>query len=144
MLEWQKYQFANDPDKDDIYTAYVAVGAGGLNSEIFKDDLFSKVLQSARYKKPLTEYYEAMGYDTDRTQTLIEKFNDYYDILSTTKTKQSDFALSDTFLDIIKDFYKKYPDNVSNYDDFADQQRTHISPERIKPIPIVLADDSES
>ena len=144
MLEWQKYQFENDPDKDEIYNAYVSVGAGGINNEIFKDDLFSKVFQSAKYTQPLIEYFEALGYDTDRIRTLLEKFRDYYDILSATKTKQSDFALSDTFLDIVKDFYRKYPDNVSNYDDFANHQRTHISPERIKPIPIVVADDSES
>lgn len=144
VLECLKYQFANDPDKDEIYNAYVAVGADGLNSKIFKDDIFYNAFQSARYTQPLIEYFEALGYGTDRIRTLMEKFSEYFDVLSTNKIKQSDFALSDTFLDIIKDFYRKYPDNVSNYDNFADQQRTHINPERIKPIPIVLADDPES
>lgn len=139
MLEAQKNEFDSDPDKDEIYCAYIAVGSGGINNEIFKDDLFSRISILGRYTNPLIEYFEALGYDKERIRTLMEKFTKYYDVLSSTKSKQSDFALSDSFLDIVKSYYQKYPNIVSEYNCFADEQRTHINPERIKPIPIVKA-----
>lgn len=136
MLASLKNEFDNDPDNDEIYAAYIAVGAGGLNSEIFKDDLFSRITLVGRYTEPLIAYFEALGYDKERIRMLMEKFTKYYDVLSATKTKQSDFALSDSFLDIVKSFYSKYPDIVFEYDDFSNEQRNYISPERIRPIPM--------
>lgn len=142
IFESQKNEFDNDPDKDEIYSAYIAVGAGELNTEIFKDDLFSRISLVGGYTDPLIDYFEALGYDKERIRTLLGKFTKYYDVLASTKSKQSDFALSDSFLDIIKSFYQKYPEIVNSYDAFANKQRTHISPERIKPIPIIMADNT--
>lgn len=139
MIEATRYEFENDPDYDELLTAYTAVGALGLNNEIFKDDLFSQVHAMGQYTMPLLEYFEALGYDKDRIHHLMEKVTYYRDVMSLTKFKQSDFALSDSFLDIVKSFYREYPDIVYDYNTFADEQRTHISPERIKPIPIIRA-----
>lgn len=136
MLASLQNEFDNDPDNDEIYAAYIAVGADGLNNEIFKDDLFSRITLVGRYTEPLIAYFEALGYDKERIRMLMEKFTKYYDVLSATKTKQSDFALSDSFLDIVKSFYSKYPDIVFEYDDFSNEQRNYISPERIRPIPM--------
>lgn len=143
-LELVKNEFEEEEYKKDILEGYEYVNTIHpeflLNDLIFRDGIFPPHKASMNYTEPLLEYYESKGYDVETIKTIMGKFTYYFDVLSSSKLKQSDFALSDCFLDIIKSFFNSFPDNIyseGGYDDFVDLQRTNLPPDRIKPINIV-------
>ena len=56
----------------------------------------------------------------ERSSNLAESASEYLDVLSSSKVKQSDFALSDTFLDLIKGFFSNMSDRTYEYDVIQD------------------------
>lgn len=134
MLEYILLEFNQDPYKEDLLSGFRSVGIGGIETTIFNDGVFSTSTLSTRYTLPLIEYYESQNYSKDTIITIMEKFAYYFDVISLNKMKQSDFALSDSFLDIIKSFFSEFPTNLSDidgYNSFVNYQREHINSERI-------------
>lgn len=147
MLESVLLEFNEEPYKEDLLNGFHSVGIGGIGTQIFNDGVFSTSVLAMQYTQPLVEYYKSLNYDKDTIVTIMEKFTYYFDVISLNKMKQSDFAISDSFLDIVKSFFSEFPDNVygiDGYKDFENCQREQISPERIKPIPIIKKQKNRS
>lgn len=104
-------------DKDIIRKSCEAFG---LNSTINADPQ-NNHLDNLPFKHLLKNHL-AKTDDKDRSDELAQKCIKYYTVLTPTKIKLSEFSLYDSFLDIVKDFFKKYPEidescmNVSDSD----------------------------
>lgn len=138
MLEGRKRAFEEDPYHDDLLKGYNAVCVGSIALDIFKDSAFGSKMLSMQFTEPMIAFYESEGYDKDMIPDIMAHFTEHFEAMSINHIKQSNFALSDSFIDIVESFFQKFPDNVyGSYQEFADEQRSHINPERIKPLQII-------
>lgn len=128
ILTYTQESLQEDPDKDIIIEAFNAITSSGLSVDIFKDAIFkdnavSKMLMKQQFK----DYFLSKGFDEERSSNLAESASEYLDVLSSSKVKQSDFALSDTFLDLIKGFFANMSDRTYEYHQFVDRQKAKYS-----------------
>lgn len=127
ILTCSQESLDDDPDKDIIVKAFNSTTSSGLDVDIFKGGIFSdnpvgKLLMKQKFK----DYLLSEGFDEERSEQLSKTASEHLDVLSSTKIKQSDFALSDTFLDLIKGFFASMSDRVYEYGLFVDRQRQNI------------------
>lgn len=75
--------------------------------------------------KLVTDYYTAAGYENWDLDVRISAHVKYLDILLPDKIKRSDFEISDTFLDLTKDFFS---DVFSSTDEYTAQLEKYVDP----------------
>ena len=116
-LTERQMEFDNDPDKKVLLNAVEIVNSKNPDADLFGSHSPSL---SGDCLKAMQDYFFGIEADKNRVATLMGKFHKYYwDVLSTYRTRQSDFVLSDTFLDIAKDFFRMYPELASGNSEFA-------------------------
>ena len=136
-MEYQRIAFEEDPYHDILLEAYNAVCLGSVGVNMFRDGIFSDKMGYMLFTEPMTAYFESKGYDRDTIVTLMEHFSEHYEGMSNNKIKQSDYALSESFIEIVKSFYDNYLDSLSEYNAFVKKQSVNVSPERIRPPRII-------
>lgn len=128
ILTYSQESLQEDPDKDTIIEAFNAITTSGLSVDIFKDAIFkdnavSKLLMKQQFK----DYFLSKGFNEERSSHLAKTASEHLDVLSSLKVKQSDFALGDTFLDLIKGFFSNMSDRTYEYRQFVDRQKAKYS-----------------
>ena len=94
----------------------------------------SSALYKVLCEKILEKFYSDNGFKGYDLEMLVSNHSKYLDILFPDDMKQSDFLISDTFLDLVKEFFSNLNSNVDTY---TDQCKYYLDPALFEPIPIV-------
>lgn len=124
ILACQLDDLIQHPDKEQLIEGFKAVSMNGLADGLFKDNIFPQMALNKQLERTLREYYDKQeNLTAERKEYLIEEILHNLDALSPNKFKQSDFAFSDTFLGIVRDFFENYFQHIDDYNEFLDLQK---------------------
>ncbi len=130
MLEDTRRALTEDKYYKELRDGFEKICAGSLSLEIFKDGAFSDEYLYDQFRKPMIDYYiNDCGYSKSKAYKIMQHFKKHFDGLRIDhKLKQSDYAISSTFTDMIHSFFDDYPYNVfGDYDSYTNYLKERVN-----------------